>query len=64
MTDLLATIRVTDADAFIAIEDAAEELCDLIADEISIAAPIVVHILVQDDEGRPLAERRIVGEEE
>ncbi len=64
MTDLIATIRITDADAYVDIEDVAEELCDLIADEISIAAPIVVHILVQNEDGRPLAERRIVGDAE
>ena len=62
MTDLKATIRIMNADAYVDAEEAAENICDALAETFSTPPKeITIHILIEDEDGRPIAERRIVG---
>lgn len=63
MTDLKATIRIVGTDNYEDPEMVAEKLCDTLADLFEDPPEdIIVHILIEStDDGRPIAERRIVG---
>ena len=66
MTDIIVTITITDADSYVDKERAAEDIMDRMSEVFEgLPAPMTAHMLVEDRfEGRPLAERRIVGWDE
>jgi len=66
MTDLIITITITDADAYVPEEEAAESIIDKLADVFEgPPAPMTVHMVIEDAYDKiPLAERRIAGWEE